>query len=80
VLTHPYGWHMLHDMQRPITSDTPTDWITAHEVAAMYGVHRNTVREWAVSGLIPSHPLPSGRRRFRRSEIEALIATRETRA
>lgn len=80
MLTHPYGWHMLHDMQQPSMSDTPDDWMTAREVADLFGVHRNTVREWANSGLIPSHPLPSGRRRFRRSEIEALIATRETRA
>ena len=65
---------MLHDMQQPSMSDTPDDWMTAREVADLFGVHRNTVREWANSGLIPSHPLPSGRLRYKRTEVDTARA------
>ena len=55
------------------------DWITADEVADLFGVHRNTVREWAIAGLIPSRVLPSGRRRYVRSDIEAIVASEDWR-
>ena len=75
-LTTPNQCHNLHDMQEPYTPDASSsggDWITAAEVGRLFGVSRNTVRSWANGGLIPAHRLPSGRLRYRREDIVALL-------
>lgn len=46
--------------------------LTPEEVAAVFGVEPRTVTKWAAAGLLAHVPLPGGRRRYRRSVIEAL--------
>lgn len=43
------------------------------EVAEAFGVSRQTVVRWAKEGVLPKIVLPSGRFRFRREDVEALI-------
>jgi excisionase family DNA binding protein len=42
------------------------------EAARALGVSENTIRRWEQRGLIPAVRLPSGVRRFRRADIEAV--------
>lgn len=47
--------------------------MTAGEIATEFGVHRNTIRNWADAGHIPVTILPSGIRRYRRTDVEELL-------
>lgn len=47
--------------------------MTAAEVAAMIPVHAETVRRWAREGQLTAVTLPSGRKRYRRCDVEALL-------
>jgi excisionase family DNA binding protein len=51
--------------------------LTANEVAEEFRLDPETIRRWARDGQIKSIRLPSGLYRFRREDIEALIAGRE---
>lgn len=51
------------------------DWLTTAEVASLLGVSTWTVTRWAKSGKLPAMTLPSGHRRFARTEIEKMLAT-----
>ena len=62
----------MHAMQQTSNPDR-SPWLTAIQVADLFGVSRNTVRNWANDDRIPHHRLPSGRLRFRRDEIEPLL-------
>jgi excisionase family DNA binding protein len=62
---------ILHDMHN--NPELQPDWLTASEVAILFHVSQPTISRWADTGRLPSHTLPSGRRRFRRDEIEALL-------
>lgn len=42
------------------------------EAARRLGVHENTLRRWEQAGLIRAVKLPTGVRRFRAEDIEAL--------
>jgi excisionase family DNA binding protein len=42
------------------------------QVARALGVHENTVRRWEVRGLLRAVRLPSGVRRFRPEDVEAM--------
>lgn len=44
------------------------------EAARALGVSENTIRRWEERGLIPAVRLPSGVRRFRRADVEAVQA------
>ena len=44
------------------------------EVARTLGVHENTIRRWEQRGLLPAVRLPSGVRRFRTEDVEAVRA------
>ena len=54
--------------------------LTPGEVALMFRVDPKTVTRWATAGSIGSIRTPGGHRRFRESEILALLATRTTTA
>ena len=47
--------------------------LTPGEVAALYRVAPTTVTQWARRGLLPSIRPPGNHRRYRESEIQALI-------
>lgn len=49
------------------------DMLTISEAAAHLKVHPNTLRNWADKGIVPVHKLPSGYRRFRASDVEAMV-------
>lgn len=52
-------------------STKPT-YVTLREAAESLGVHESTVRRYADRGLIGAARLPSGVRRLRRADVEAL--------
>jgi excisionase family DNA binding protein len=47
--------------------------LTPQEVATMFRVDPKTVTRWALAGRIGSIRTPGGHRRFRESEIKALL-------
>jgi excisionase family DNA binding protein len=51
---------------------TKPTYVTLREAAESLGVHENTVRRYADRGLIDAARLPSGVRRLRRADVEAL--------
>lgn len=54
--------------------DPPADpWLSSGEAAALVGVDRRTLRSWEDQGLITAHQTPGGHRRYRKSEVEALL-------
>jgi len=44
------------------------------EAARVLGVHRNTIRHWAQSGILRARELPTGARRFDPDEVERVRA------
>jgi excisionase family DNA binding protein len=48
--------------------------LTPGEVAALFRVDPKTVTRWAAAGRISSIRTPGGHRRFRESEVRALLA------
>lgn len=53
---------------------TKSTYVTLREAAQSLGVHESTVRRYADRGLIHAARLPSGVRRLRRADVEALRA------
>jgi excisionase family DNA binding protein len=51
--------------------------LTPGEVAALFRVDPKTVTRWAAAGRISSIRTPGGHRRFRESEVRALLAGAE---
>jgi excisionase family DNA binding protein len=51
---------------------TKPTYVTLREAAESLGVHESTVRRYADRGLIAAARLPSGVRRLRRADVEAL--------
>ena len=52
----------------------PDDLITTSEAGEILGVSGKTVSRYADLGTLPVLTLPSGHRRFRRSDVDALFA------
>jgi excisionase family DNA binding protein len=52
--------------------------LTPGEVGALFRVDPKTVTRWAKAGRISSIRTPGGHRRFRESEVRALLAAEET--
>jgi len=49
-------------------------WLKPAEVAGMFGVDRRTVLNWARKGKINSQRTAGGHRRYRESDVAALVA------
>jgi excisionase family DNA binding protein len=48
--------------------------LTGEEIAGIYKVAAGTVRRWAREGLLPVAAVtPGGQRRYRRSDVDALL-------
>lgn len=43
------------------------------EAAQLLGVHADTIRRWEQAGHITAVRTPTGQRRFRREDVEALV-------
>ena len=56
-----------------IVDDNGERLLTPGEVAALFRVDPKTVTRWAASGRISSIRTPGGHRRFRESEVHALL-------
>lgn len=59
----------------PVRTD---DLLTSADIAEQYGFHQASVNRWARKGYLVTAartPGPKGRRRFRRSDVEALLDT-----
>ena len=57
---------------------TPGEWLGLSEVAQLLGVHPSTVSSWSDQGHLPVHRTQGGHRRYRRSEVELWIQSRQT--
>jgi excisionase family DNA binding protein len=56
--------------------DTPeSPLLKASEVADRFRVTTRTVRRWVNAGQLPGVTLPSGRVRYRQSDVERILAT-----
>jgi excisionase family DNA binding protein len=62
----------LSDARRRVV-DTGDRLLTPGEVAALFRVDPKTVTRWAAAGRIGSIRTPGGHRRFRESEVRALL-------
>ena len=59
-----------------MTNENTERLLTPHQVAQLFRVDPKTVARWASNGWIGSIRTPGGHRRFRESEITALLAER----
>ena len=50
------------------------EWLTVSGAAALLQVHIDTVRRWEKAGIISAVRQPGGWRRFRRSDLEAVLS------
>ena len=57
--------------------DATRDLVSTGEAAKELGVSVQTVRRWEQSGHLPAVRTPGNQRRFRRSDVEALLAPSE---
>jgi excisionase family DNA binding protein len=53
-------------------------WLSVMEVAREYNLSRQTIYDLCLKGRLPYYTVPSGRRRFRRDEIEPVLAPYRT--
>jgi excisionase family DNA binding protein len=53
------------------------EWLSLSEIAEILGVHPSTVRSWSDQGRMPVHRTQGGHRRYRRSEIELWMQSRQ---
>lgn len=55
-------------------TDTPDAWtLTVSDAASILGASADAVRDWADAGTLPCWTTPGGHRRFRRSDVLALL-------
>ena len=59
-----------------VTNENAERLLTPHQVAQMFRVDTRTVARWASNGWVGSIRTPGGHRRFRESEVRALLAER----
>lgn len=57
-----------------VTPNSPDDLLSTAEACQILQVHPNTLRRWADQGSLPSVRTPGNLRRFRRDDVEALLA------
>lgn len=65
-------------LKRTDRADPEPEWLTVMEVCREYNISRQTVYDLCQKGNLPYYTIPSGRRRFRRAEIEPVLAPYRT--
>ena len=63
----------------PHHDDAPERMLATRDVAALFSVDPSTVQDWANAGKLSVIRTLGGHRRYRESEVRALLAERETR-
>ena len=58
----------------PQASAPPDDLLSPAQAAALIGVSVDSIRRYANAGSLPSQRTPGNQRRFRRSDVDALLA------
>lgn len=53
--------------------DDPAELLSAAKAALLLSVTEDTVRQWAKTGKLRHVLLPSGQRRFRREDVDAIL-------
>lgn len=66
--------HQIRTALIPQVRSTAMELLQVRQAARGLGVHENTLRRWEERGLIRAVHLPSGVRRFRAEDVEALRA------
>lgn len=61
----------------PVNETDQPELLTVAEVASLFRVSDETIHRWCRIGELPFIPLPTGLKRFRRVEMEAILAGRE---
>lgn len=51
------------------------EWLSSGEASRMIGVDRRTLRGYEDKELITAHKTPGGHRRYRKSDVDALLRT-----
>jgi excisionase family DNA binding protein len=51
------------------------DWLTLGQAAKHLGVAQSTIRKWSDNGRVPAFYTPGGHRRYRRSDLDAFLAS-----
>ena len=72
-------WDVIRGPRRRwanVTNENTERLLTPHQVAQMFRVDPKTVARWASNGWIGSIRTPGGHRRFRETEVRALLAER----
>ena len=60
-----------------IVESDQSDFLSVRETAGIFDVHENTIRNWVKDGTLPDSRIPGSRfHRFRRSDVERLVAQR----
>jgi excisionase family DNA binding protein len=59
-------------------SSPDDDLLQPREVAELFGVRTTTIARWARDGILTAIPTPGGHRRYRRTEITAIVITQST--
>lgn len=59
---------------RLMNQDETVNLLKSGEVAALFRVDPKTVARWAAKGLLPSTVTPGGQRRYRETDVRALLA------
>lgn len=60
--------------------DASKEWLTLHETALLLGVSKVTVRRWTQRGVLPCTRIGTrGDRRFRKADVQILLAATEPR-
>jgi excisionase family DNA binding protein len=64
----------------PDSKSVDTTWLGLQEASVLLGVSLSTMRRWADSGKVPVYRTAGGHRRFRRQELQSLLAADVTTA
>jgi excisionase family DNA binding protein len=54
---------------------TAGNWLSVGQAAAIAGVHPDTLKRWEKAGRISSARTPTGHRRFRLEDVQALLVS-----
>ena len=63
--------------KQKVSPALPPEWLTTGQAAAYLQVTRRTVYRWMDAGSLRYYSMPSGRRRLRKEDLDALLSPSE---